>query len=78
MHKNASPRNGVHQDPAGLSESNSVAVQEKEVLRADQNREEGIERRDFIKRTGMAVAGLTAASTFFICQTRTRGGIQAG
>jgi trehalose/maltose transport system substrate-binding protein len=75
MHKNASPRNEFQQESGASSLSEPVPVHEKEVVRAGRNGAEGIDRRDFIKRTGLAVAGLTAASTFL---TSARRGFAAG
>jgi multiple sugar transport system substrate-binding protein len=73
MHKNASPGNGFQQEPDSLSESSPV--QYKELAHASRNGAGGIDRRDFIKRTGLAVAGLTAATTFL---TSPRRGFAAG
>ncbi len=75
MHRNASPRNGFQQESGASSRSEPVSVVEKEVVRERQSGVEGIDRRDFIKRTGLAVAGLTAASSFL---SSTRTGFAAG
>ena len=37
---------------------------DKEEISTNQKPQDGIHRRDFIKRTGLALAGVTAASTF--------------
>jgi multiple sugar transport system substrate-binding protein len=75
MHKNASPRNDFHQESGASSQFEPVPVHEKEVVRETQNGAEGIDRRNFIKRTGLAVAGLTAGSAFL---ASTRRGFAAG
>jgi len=74
MHKNASPRIGFRQESGGSLEPNRDLVQTKEVG-ANRNAAEGVDRRDFIKRTGLAVVGLTVASTFL---TSARRGLAAG
>src|SRR5437870_12310580 len=60
MHKAAPPgpdiRNKSHPVPAPRPVSDSDGAKSKP--------EEGVHRRDFIKRTGLAVAGLTTASSF--------------
>jgi multiple sugar transport system substrate-binding protein len=74
MHKNASPRIGFQQESGGSLAPNRDPVQKKEVG-ANRNAAEGVDRRDFIKRTGLAVVGLTVASTIL---TSARRGLAAG
>jgi multiple sugar transport system substrate-binding protein len=62
MHKTASPRIDVSQT-SNLTVPNQGLCQGAEGVRATPTALEGIGRRDFIKRTGLAVAGLTTAST---------------
>jgi multiple sugar transport system substrate-binding protein len=75
MHKTASPRIDVPQKSNLLSVLDEDPHREKEDGGAYPKAEEGIGRRDFIKRTGMAVAGLTTASAVL---TSVRRGIAAG
>src|SRR5580700_9114943 len=75
MHKTASPRIGVPQNSSLLPVLNEDSRQENEGVRANPKAVQGVGRRDFIKRTGLAVAGLTAASTLL---TSVRRGIAAG
>jgi multiple sugar transport system substrate-binding protein len=63
MHKTASPRIDVTQTSNLTQVPNQGLCQGAEGVRANPTALEGIGRRDFIKRTGLAVAGLTTAST---------------
>jgi len=63
MHKTASPRIDVTQTSKLTQIPNQGLCQGEESARANPTALEGIGRRDFIKRTGLAVAGLTTAST---------------
>jgi multiple sugar transport system substrate-binding protein len=65
MQKTTSPRINVPQNSALLPGSNPDPRQGNEDVSADPKAEQGVRRRDFIKRTGLAVAGLTSASTLF-------------
>jgi multiple sugar transport system substrate-binding protein len=75
MHKTASPGIDVPQKPHFLSVLDQDLRQEKQGIGATPKAVEGIHRRDFIKRTGLAVAGLTTASTLL---TSVRRGAAAG
>ena len=59
MHKTASPNRKIHQFPP-VDQGGSCNPQRET---APSNHSQGIHRRDFIKRTGLVLAGATAAST---------------
>ena len=75
MHKTASPRIDVPQNSSPLPVPNQDPRPENEDDRSNPKAAQGVGRRDFIKRTGLAVAGLTSASTLL---TAARRGMAAG
>jgi multiple sugar transport system substrate-binding protein len=75
MHKSASPRTEIQPRSGLLPVPSQDMGQTEEGLGADRKGVEGIRRRDFIKRTGLVVAGLTTASTLL---PSVRRGIAAG
>ena len=76
MHKTASPRIDVTQTSKLTQIPNQGLCQGEESARANPTALEGIGRRDFIKRTGLAVAGLTTASTLLAPVRRMNSGRQ--
>jgi multiple sugar transport system substrate-binding protein len=75
MQKNASPTIGFPHESSFSPEQNPAPDYVTEVVRANSDAAIGIGRRDFIRRTGLAVAGLTAASTIL---SSARRGLAAG
>jgi multiple sugar transport system substrate-binding protein len=75
MHKTASPRIDVPQNSGPLPVPDQDPRLENEGVRSNPKTVQGVGRRDFIKRTGLAVAGLTSASTLW---TAARRGMAAG
>jgi multiple sugar transport system substrate-binding protein len=63
MHKIASPHEKAHQSFTPEPALDQELRRHKEEIRASQRPLDGIHRRDFIKRTGLALAGVTTAST---------------
>ena len=63
MHKTAYPPSNAHQSFTPESPLDQDLHRYKEDMRANQKPQDGIHRREFIKRTGLALAGVTAAST---------------
>jgi multiple sugar transport system substrate-binding protein len=63
MHKTAYPHRKAHQSFTPESALDQDLRRDKEEISANQKPPDGIHRRDFIKRTGLALAGVTAAST---------------
>jgi multiple sugar transport system substrate-binding protein len=72
MHKNA-PHSKAHQSSTLQPVPDQDACRDKE--HSNQKSADGIRRRDFIKRTGLALAGATTASTLL---TSVRRGVAAG
>jgi len=68
MHKTASPNRKIHQFPP-VDQGGSCNPQRET---APSNHSQGIHRRDFIKRTGLVLAGATAASTLLTPLRRVR------
>jgi multiple sugar transport system substrate-binding protein len=73
MHKDA-PQNKPQRDSALSSPDQYIRIDKKENS-PEQKLEDGLHRRDFIKRSGLAIAGLATASTLL---TTTRRGWSAG
>ena len=63
MHKTA-PHSKAQQSFTRQRALDQDVRSDKEEISPNQKPEDGIHRRDFIKRTGLALAGVTAASTF--------------
>src|SRR6202047_3741949 len=63
MHKTA-PQSKAQQSSTRQRALDQDVCSDKEDISPNQKPEDGIHRRDFIKRTGLALAGVTAASTF--------------
>src|ERR1700747_2275017 len=72
MHKNA-PHSKAHQSSTLQQGPDRDACRDKED--SNQKAADGTRRRDFIKRTGLALAGATTASTLL---TSVRRGVAAG
>ena len=70
MHKKAYPHRQVVQgsDPASSRDSHLTPA-EREIPEL-QHPENGVPRRDFIRKTGLALAGVSTASTFFTSLSR--------
>lgn len=72
MHKNASPSKTQQSYTPSSALDQGVILEKSEI---SPNPEDGLHRRDFIKRSGLAIAGLATASTLL---TTTRRGWSAG
>jgi multiple sugar transport system substrate-binding protein len=75
MHKTAYPHNNTQCRSSQRSASDRHIGLDREREKIAGNQNPGIHRRDFIKRTGLALAGITATSALL---TTTRRGLAAG